>query len=420
MASIQTNVLPKSYTLPSVANPSIAGPSSSRLLPVGPAYISHLRLTIHHDHSFEAHDAHLEKERQKLEELQNSAANGDDDLGVGDEPESEELLALDPKEWKRHDYYAVLGLSHLRYKANAEQIKIAHRKKVLKHHPDKKASSTAPQSTSSLLTGVNLNTNDDAFFKCIAKAHEVLTNPEKRRQYDSVDHELMDAQEDDPIPSTFAKANKSLSDAEFFKIFTPIFERESRFSKKQPMPMLGDINASKEHVEGFYDSWYNFDSWRSFEWLDKEINEGSDNRDDKRYTEKKNKSERARRKKEDIARLRLLVDLTLRLAADFSTPSTSYNAVHNLAILSSFDPRIKRIKQQEKEAREAKKAAKSAPASGAATPQKSKAQEEEEKRKKEEEEKIAKADAKKAKAAAANAAKKARRAARTVEDGATA
>ncbi|KAJ3809842.1 DnaJ domain-containing protein [Lentinula lateritia] len=389
MASIQTNVLPKSYTLPSVAN--------ARLLPVGPAYISHLRLTIHHDHSFEAHDAHLEKERQKLEELQNSAANGDDDLGVGDEPESEELLALDPKEWKKHDYYAVLGLSHLRYKANAEQIKIAHRKKVLKHHPDKKASSTAPQSTSSLLTGLNLNTNDDAFFKCIAKAHEVLTNPEKRRQYDSVDHELMDAQEDDPIPSTFAKTNKSLSDAEFFKIFTPIFERESRFSKKQPVPMLGDINASKEHVEGFYDSWYNFDSWRSFEWLDKEINEGSDNRDDKRYTEKKNKSERARRKKEDIARLRLLVDLTL-----------------------SFDPRIKRIKQQEKEAREAKKAAKSAPASGAATPQKSKAQEEEEKRKKEEEEKIAKADAKKAKAAAANAAKKARRAARTVEDGATA
>ncbi|KAJ4490079.1 DnaJ domain-containing protein [Lentinula aciculospora] len=394
MASIQTNVLPKSYTIPSLTQASIAGPSTRRLLPVGPAYISHLRLTIHHDHDFDAHDAHLEKQRQKLEELQNSAANGDDDLGVGDEPESEELLALDPKEWKKHDYYAVLGLSHLRYKANAEQIKIAHRKKVLKHHPDKKVSSTAPQSTSSLLTGVNLNTNDDAFFKCIAKAHEVLTHPEKRSQYDSVDHELMDSQEDDPIPSTFSKTKKSLSDEEFFKTFTHIFERESRFSKKQPVPMLGDIDASKEHVEGFYDFWYNFDSWRSFEWLDKEINEGSDNRDDKRYTEKKNKSERARRKKEDIARLRQLVDLTL-----------------------SLDPRIKRIKQQEKKTREAKKAAKSAPASGTVTPQKSKAQEEEEKKKKEEEEKAAKADAKKAKAAAANAAKKARRAARVAEEG---
>lgn len=34
-------------------------------------------------------------------------------------------------------------------------------------------------------------------------------------------------------------------------------------------------------------------------------------RDDKRYTEKKNKSERARRKKEDIAKLRNLVDTAL-------------------------------------------------------------------------------------------------------------
>ena len=44
-------------------------------------------------------------------------------------------------------------------------------------------------------------------------------------------------------------------------------------------------------------------------------------RDDKRYTEKKNKSERARRKKEDTARLRQIVDVAL-----------------------NCDPRIKRIK----------------------------------------------------------------------------
>ncbi|KAF9078672.1 DnaJ domain-containing protein [Rhodocollybia butyracea] len=310
MASIQTNVLPKSYTLPAASKASIAGSSTHRLLPVGSAFVSHLRLTLHHGHSFEAHDAQIEKERQRLEELENSAANGEDDLGVGDEPESDELLNLDPKEWKKHDYYAVLGLSHLRYKATPEQIKIAHRKKVLKHHPDKKASSATPQSTSSILAGVNLNTNDDAFFKCIAKAHEVLTHPEKRRQYDSVDHELMEHQEDDPVPSTF-KSKQGIPDEEFFSTFAPVFEREARFSKKQPVPMLGDVDASKEHVGGFYDFWYNFDSWRSFEWLDKEVNEGSDNRDDKRYTEKKNKSERARRKKEDIARLRSLVDLTL-------------------------------------------------------------------------------------------------------------
>jgi hypothetical protein len=36
------------------------------------------------------------------------------------------------------------------------------------------------------------------------------------------------------------------------------------------------VTSTKEEVEGFYDFWYNFDSWRSFEWYDKEVNEGSD------------------------------------------------------------------------------------------------------------------------------------------------
>lgn len=40
--------------------------------------------------------------------------------------------------------------------------------------------------------------------------------------------------------------------------------------------MLGVYEDGKVQVEGFYDFWYNFDSWRSFEYLDKEVNEGSD------------------------------------------------------------------------------------------------------------------------------------------------
>ena len=78
----------------------------------------------------------------------------------------------------------------------------ADRKKVLKHHPDKKASSTSSEFSNSLyLAGVNQNTNDDAFFKCIQKAHEVLTNPEKRRQFDSVDPVFMELEEDMPTAS---------------------------------------------------------------------------------------------------------------------------------------------------------------------------------------------------------------------------
>ena len=41
----------------------------------------------------------MEEERKRLEDI-NGNGNGEDDLGVGDEEETEELLSLDPKEWK--------------------------------------------------------------------------------------------------------------------------------------------------------------------------------------------------------------------------------------------------------------------------------------------------------------------------------
>ncbi|KAB5591555.1 Rhamnogalacturonate lyase [Ceratobasidium theobromae] len=353
----------------------VSGPKT--LFPAGPSYLGYVRratskLTFEEDDAAEAEEA-----------ARNAQLNGDDAeeelyRGIGDEEESEDLLQRDPKDWKNQDHYAVMGLSHLRYKATQDQIKVANRKKVLKHHPDKKSGLPGHSS------------NDDAFFKCVAKAFEVLSNPEKRRQFDSVDPYYMVMEDEVPTVAEMAKKPP----AAFFKEFGPIFEREARFSKKEPVPMLGAIDAPKEEVENFYNFWYNFDSWRSFEYLDKEVNEGSDNRDEKRYAEKKNRSERARRKKDDNARLRTLVDTTMQA-----------------------DPRIKRIKQEEKEAREAKKRAKSGQPAGPTAEEKRKA-EEEEKRKAEEakvKEEAEKADAKKAKAAAANAAKKARRAARAAE-----
>jgi len=132
---------------------------------------------------------------------------------------------------------------------------------VLKHHPDKKA-------------GAIGDSNDEAFFKCIQKATDVLTHPEKHRQFDSVDphYELLEA--DVPTAQQITKAKDPNS--AFFRKFGPVFEREARFSRKQPVPLLGEYRDPKEKVEGFYDFWYNFDSWRSFEYLDKEVNEGSD------------------------------------------------------------------------------------------------------------------------------------------------
>jgi len=380
--SYTPKVAPSGWTPAASSSSNIDISAQRTLLPAGPSYLGHVRratskLTFEQDDAAQAE----ELARQQAE-LNGDEAEEEKYRGIGDDEESEELLMQDPKQWKSQDHYAVLGLSHLRFKATQDQIKIANRKKVLKHHPDKKSG----------LPGHN--SNDDAFFKCIAKAFEVLSNPEKRRQFDSVDPYYEVLEGDVPTVSDFAKKPPEA----FFTEFGPIFEREARFSKKQPVPPLGPIDAPKAEVEEFYNFWYNFDSWRSFEYLDKEVNEGSDNRDDKRYTDKKNRSERARRKKEDNTRLRTLVDTAM-----------------------SLDPRIKRIKQEEKEAREAKKRAKSgAPAPPSAADKKK--QEEEEKRKAEEakaQEEAEKAEAKKAKAAAANAAKKARRAARAAEGGAS-
>lgn len=53
-----------------------------------------------HNLTFEEHDKHAEEERKRLEALYGAGANGEDDLGVGDEEETEDILSLDPKEWK--------------------------------------------------------------------------------------------------------------------------------------------------------------------------------------------------------------------------------------------------------------------------------------------------------------------------------
>jgi len=351
---------PKNYA-PTQASTSALSLTSVEVAPVGDAFLGHLRRQLHKS-TFEDDDALV---KQRLDE--HAAANtevNELDNDIGEEPESRELLESDPKEWKSLDHYAVLGLSSRRYKATDYEIKIAHRKKVLKHHPDKKVGATG--------------LSDDAFFKCVAKSFEILSNPEKRRQFDSVDEGV----DDDDVPTGKESPDR------FYELWGPVFEREARFSKRTPVPSLGTKDSTKDEVDDFYNFFYDFDSWRSFEYLDKEVNDGSDNRDEKRYTEKKNRNERARRKKEDNARLRNLVDKAL-----------------------SLDPRIKAFRAAERAAREAKKN-KGRP--GAPSGKSAAEVAAEERRKKEEAEKAAKEAAAKEEAEKAEreAAKKVREAAK--------
>lgn len=99
--------------------------------------------------------------------------------------------------------------------------------------------------------------------------------------------------------------------------------------------MFGDENSVREDVERFYSFWYDFKSWREFSYLDEEDKEKGQDRDERRWIEKENKAARVKRKKEEMLRIRALVDL-------------AYNN----------DKRILKFKNEEKERKLAAKRAK--------------------------------------------------------------
>ncbi len=224
------------------------------------------------------------------------------------------LRSLDPKDCKNQDHYKVLGLTKLRFKASDDQIKRAYRQKVLKHHPDKRRGQ-----------GEDIREGDD-YFTCITAAFENLGTANKRRAFDSVDPLF-----DDEIPD----AIKDSSSRNFFQDFEPAFEQNSRWSVKRGVPKLGHPDSSREEVDKFYKFWYDFDSWREFSYLDEEDKEKGSDRDERRWIEKNNRVQRAEKKKEEMKRIRKLVD-------------NAYNS----------DPRIAMFKEQDRQEKAAKKKAK--------------------------------------------------------------
>uniref|UniRef100_A0A8C4IS24 DnaJ homolog subfamily C member 2 n=1 Tax=Dicentrarchus labrax TaxID=13489 RepID=A0A8C4IS24_DICLA len=226
----------------------------------------------------------LEEEEESEEELE------DEEFQLEEYPM---LRTLDPKDWKNQDHYAVLGLIHLRYRATQKQIKAAHKAIVLKHHPDKRKAA-----------GEQIVEGDNDYFTCITKAIEILSDPVKRRAFDSVDPTF-----DNAVPS------KGEGKENFFEVFAAVFERNARWSSKKHVPKLGTMESSFEEVDNFYSFCVCVTA--------------------RRWIEKQNRASRAQRKKEEMNRIRTLVD-------------TAY----------SCDPRIKKFKEEEKARKESEKKAK--------------------------------------------------------------
>eukprot|EP00967_Tisochrysis_lutea_P132727 scaffold232114_cov27-Tisochrysis_lutea.AAC.2 len=218
------------------------------------------------------------------------------------------------------DPYALLELSELRWRATAEDIRRNYRRLVLKHHPDKKAATNKGEQDGGAEEG------EDEMFKAITDAFELLSNPKKRREFDSLD------EFDDTIP-TAAEA----SAGDFFQVFGPVFERNSRWSERGGAPLLGTDESPDEEVAQFYNFWFDFRSWRDFADADEYDPSDASFREEKRWMERQNDKLRQKRRKEEKQRIAKLVEVAY-----------------------SLDPRVSRMQAREKEARSRAKAERNA------------------------------------------------------------
>jgi len=105
-------------------------------------------------------------------------------------------------------------------------------------------------------------------------------------------------------------------------------------NKNSSSKIRNDDN-SRDDIEKFYKFWYAFESWREYSYLDEEDKESGSDRDERRWIEKNNRVQRAEKKKEEMKRIRTLVD-------------NAYNS----------DPRIIRFVEAEKQEKADRKQAK--------------------------------------------------------------
>lgn len=179
------------------------------------------------------------------------------------------------------DLYDLIGLGHLRWQATPDEIKAAFRRTAVEVHPDKAAN------------------KDDTLFKAVNAAYDTLGDPKKRRDYDSAD----------PFDDALPDVESISKEDDFYKVMGAVFRNNAKWSKKTPVPDLGDASTPYTQIEIFYNFWIRFQTWREFAQLNEYEPEQAESREEKRWMERQNAKLQEGKRKEEASRLTKLVDL---------------------------------------------------------------------------------------------------------------
>jgi len=200
--------------------------------------------------------------------------------------------------------------------ASLAVINKAYKKITLKYHPDKIAS-----------RGEKLTAGAKELWLKIQKAYKTLTDPEKRRKYDS----------SLPFDEAIPKSSEVQDPKAFYDLFRKCFTNNAKFAVNKPIPDIGDENTPMEGVYKFYRYWDLFKTWREFSQYDEYDEEDAQDRYERRWMQGENK--RGRKKYEKAERKRIIL--------------LSTRAYEN-------DPRVAAEKARETEAKAAAKGARKA------------------------------------------------------------
>jgi len=226
--------------------------------------------------------------------------------GTASDKKKIDFLSLTEDEFQKLSHYDVLNIP---MHSTPDKVRKAFHKACLKYHPDK--------------TGRG---EEDYIFLKLKEAFDVLSDETSKRSYDSV------FDFDDSIP------DGNESPKEFYDAYGPVFEANLRFAvhqsndnnnrkgkkgnkggkknnyseKATAVISLGDDNTPIEQVHAFYDYWIKFESWRDFTLkASKETKhdvDTADCREEKRWMQKEIDRKAKLFKKEEMARLNLLVE----------------------------------------------------------------------------------------------------------------